>query len=103
MKLLRKVVLGSGGTPAPDAIRAWQDHPVTERIFNLMFRLKNLGVTAEEQCGFEACRSTILDMFLDAEELILPSAMQALPEPDYGGDRILDARAEVLGLTKQEK
>lgn len=103
MKLLRKVVLGSGGTPSPDAIREWQDHPVTERLFNLIFRQKNLGATAEEQCGFEACRSLVLDMFLDAEELILPSALQALPDPDYGGDRILNARAETLGLTRKEK
>jgi hypothetical protein len=97
MRLMTKIEVDLGGLPSAEAIREWRDSPVTERFFNLAYRLASASPDVAVKAGFHDCQTQILDVLNDIEQFLTPPKKdEPLPAPDYGGDEFLRRRATEL-------
>lgn len=97
MRLISKVEFELAPPPDAQDVRAWRDHPVTERVLNIIYRLSSADPSYEARLGFTVCRDQVLDLLNDVSLALQPPPKPVTPEePDYGGADILKKRNDQL-------
>lgn len=102
MRILSNELLDAA-RPEPSAVRHWLDHPVTERLFNVVFRLDTLITDSAVRDGFKRCQSQILDIIVGFEEVCRPAPVAENLESDYQSSDILQRRRADIGTAGSSK
>lgn len=97
MQVLSKEMLEIS-RPEASLVREWLKSPVTERLFNVIYRLDTGSQDVAVRDGFKRCQAQVLDFIVDFEAVCQPPPVVESPETDYNSAELLRRRDEELGI-----